>query len=468
MHDYLAANGIWAEGYIREEFDWIRSALPFTSRDDYLNIERQGRAFPMQRKHRLALLDGLKAWERKMSAVGVTDYLGLATALSRHESKLCGRYRCTIIDESQDLGTTELALLRDITKEGENDILVCGDAAQRVSTKFQSLKSAGVRVPSVHSNRIMKNYRNSREILIAAYNTLFNNLSEEVMGSEDFELLDPEYSNFSGATPLLLGAGSLEVEISAAVAFAQGELRRNSNWKSCIAICGYSLHEIKNYVKELNGRVLDGSTHLSDGDLFFSDLEQTKGFEFDLMIVVNASQSILPNPLCPKREQYRDLTQFYVAMTRAKSQLVVSYSGASSPLLDESGDDFLADTWESYLGELPPPVRKPQRLETFRGSTSSRKEILFMSGPEFLHTPNALGLSPLLIQKLRQRIPGNPAIINRSYTAWSNIGSAYLSLEEDVRSRQAFGPRGAKEFRDLCDSLNIKSMVDLVPRNHLF
>jgi hypothetical protein len=43
VHRNLTAQGIDAESYIREELDWIRSALPTPDRDKYFEIERSGR-----------------------------------------------------------------------------------------------------------------------------------------------------------------------------------------------------------------------------------------------------------------------------------------------------------------------------------------------------------------------------------------------------------------------------------------
>src|SRR5262249_38625744 len=132
LHRQLTANGINAESYIRDEFDWLRSVLPYDSRAKYLDAERAGRGMPLNRDRRENVLAGLVGWETKMRDIGVIDYLGLTTALSRHLSHIQPRFTSMIIDEVQDFGTTELAMLRKLTRHGRNDIFCCGDLAQHI------------------------------------------------------------------------------------------------------------------------------------------------------------------------------------------------------------------------------------------------------------------------------------------------------------------------------------------------
>lgn len=465
VHDYLIAQRINAESYVREEFDWVRSALGSGDRDKYLDIQRQGRSIPMQKGFREKLLEGLESWEVKMRAVGVTDYLGLAAALSKYTNTLGKKYRCVLVDESQDFGTTELSIIRQITKVGENDLFICGDAAQRVSTKFQSLKVADISIPSVHSKRLSKNYRNSREILTAANKVLVNNLTDEVVNSEDFEVLDPEYSSYSGALPVILEADYLEEELAFAVTHAKAEITDNPNWKACIVICGYSLFELKCFGAEHGYTVLDGEVSLSDDSLFISDLEQSKGFEFDIMIVINAGSSIIPDPALPTQEHFRELCQFYVALTRAKSELIVSYHGQPSKLLNNTEGVFLSDRWSSYLpNENIQKIAIPKKIDAIRGDAELGETLLFMDAKQFLYSPFALGLSTRLIGKMREVIPGIPLNQSGHLIKWRNLGSAFDSIENSPRARNAFGSERVKEFRSLCEELEFPRLIKELER----
>ncbi len=104
VHDSLISRGIYSEQYIRDEFDWIRSALPPSERDQYLSIERSGRSYPLDRNYRNLILKGMELWKKKMNDVGVVDHLGAANALFEHIDNIPKKYRCVLIDESQDIG----------------------------------------------------------------------------------------------------------------------------------------------------------------------------------------------------------------------------------------------------------------------------------------------------------------------------------------------------------------------------
>ena len=112
----MAPRSFCAALYIAEEFDWIWSALRRDKRSEYISVPRQGRGYRIAEAHRTAILDGLTGWERKMSAVGVVDYMGVVTALTKYMDKIAPRYRCILVDEAQDFGTVELSIVRKLVK----------------------------------------------------------------------------------------------------------------------------------------------------------------------------------------------------------------------------------------------------------------------------------------------------------------------------------------------------------------
>jgi hypothetical protein len=77
------------------------------------------------------------------------------------------------------------------------------------------------------------------------------------------------------------------------------------------------------------------------------------------------------------------------------------------------------------------------------------KHPLEMSGPEFLYSRYALGLSSLLIDKLRNLVPGHSVIRAGVPVAWATLSQAKVDTDKNARSRQAFGPEGVLQFREL-------------------
>ena len=306
IHQSLCAQSINSETYLREEFDWIRTALAPNARIDYVNpkkTQRLGRTHPIQEEWRRSILKGLEGWEQKMEAVGVIDYLGLTTALLRYMDKLSNRFTRVVIDEAQDFGTMELSILRQLAPVGANDIFLCGDIAQHILPKHRVLPEAGIDI-SGRRRRIQRNYRNTRQILEAAYHVLYQNLHDEMLDrpEKDLEILDPKYANRSSNEPLVLKASSLEEEIGYARTVVSSHLKQHPNANCCIALAGYSTCEVERFAKKLGLRALDGSGGFLHEKLVLSDLEQTKGYEFDLVVIINCCKDV-----CQRRSKIRPL-----------------------------------------------------------------------------------------------------------------------------------------------------------------
>lgn len=442
MHRLLTAQSIDAEKYIAEEFDWIRSALNRGKRSEYTSILRQGRGYRIAESHRMPILDGLAGWERKMSAVGVVDYMGVVTALTKHIDNIVPRYRCILVDEAQDFGTVELSIVRKLVKPDENDLFLCGDAAQHILPKHQSFEAAGIEVTG-RSSRIRRNYRNSREILKLAHSILTQNLSEFHFETGELEISDPELSYRSSSEPFLLQAPSLDIEISAAINLLDENdeiaRRKGANHSGCIAIVGYSGFEIQEYGKELSIPVLDGASKFLRGTRFLSDLEQTKGYEFDTMVIVNCAKVNLPPSGAPAQEVFRNASEFYVAMTRAKSQLVISFSGEMCDWLATLG--MAASQWSDIVDiDQIRKVGLPGFLQEFPDMDAF--DVRELTGTEFIFTPYARGLEVDLQEWLEEKVDGRG--LTRAGTQrrvkWKNIGELVEDFESRGNSGFELGP----------------------------
>jgi hypothetical protein len=447
IHMSLLSRGIYPKEYIRQEFDWVRTAFNKERRNEYFKIERDGRAIPFVEDQRDLILKGLTGWEDKMALVGVTDYVGLALALHRHIDKIIPLYRCILIDEVQDFGTIELDIIRKLVPEDENDIFLSGDIVQKVSTKHTKLKSARIDV-SNRSVVIRRNYRNSKEILSAAYDVLNNNINVEVFKNEDFEILDPEYAYLSMPKPLALKANSISEEFTYCYKYLSDKyVVAGSNQKACIVLCGYTFVDIKSIGAKLNIPVLDGSSSLESGAIFLSDLEQTKGFEFDTMCILHCNQDVIPDPSLPREEWYRELSKFYVAMTRAKLELIISYSYTLSNFIQNSREYFSFYDWKEHIDdtdlkiiELPKPKR-----------ALPKNRVLKMTGNDFIYTREAIGCSVQLQEKLVKSIRGvNRAEYGNKQYEWENIKKLIETPKPDMHSViRIFGKEGYNELLDI-------------------
>ena len=454
LHRALSALEIDSETYLKEEFDWIRSAVSTDERQSYLEIERSGRVYGIDKSRRAPIIDGLAFWEEKMREIGVIDYLGLSTALDRHKNEIAPRFRCLLVDEAQDFGTTELRLLRKLVSKDENDIFLCGDLAQHILPKHQNFSAAGVEVTG-RAYSIRRNYRNSREILRAAYEVLYQNLEEAMMQGGDMEILDPEYAHRSSAAPIVLKARSLAEEIACArsliadTAEMYEEREAERPHRGCIVIAGYSLFEISIFGDRVDIPVLDGSRDVTDDILFLSDLEQTKGYEFDTVVILNCNDQILPPLGAPPDESFRFGCQLYVAMTRARDQLILSHSSSPSKWLEIPSGVLTFDEWDSFVDISEINLSgEPGHLPEIPDSENDSKAIMELTGQGFNYTLYARGLSSEIQNKLEELVPGRSLRRGKFRVAWKDIGQLYDDMRyarQEGRTGHIFGPSADKE-----------------------
>lgn len=433
----LLARAVLPQEYLRQELDYVRSAFAQRDRDDYLRMEREGRVIALERRYRELVLGGLVGWERKMSAVGAVDDLGIATALCAHLDSLAPEFDHVLVDEVQDLGTLELRIIRRLTRQGPNDLFLCGDAAQTVHTKYLSMKDAEIDLPGARSIKLNQNYRNSRQILTAAYEVLTRSFNTIPRGTTEVEILQPEFANFTSSKPLLLSATSVSEELSLALTYARDNIALAPNHKVCIALCGYSQAAVERLAAGLGLPALCGSTDLSGQSLFLSDLEQTKGFEFDLMIVLNCAERVIPHPHLPEHESFRELFKLYVALTRAKTELVVSFCGKASRFLEAAKEFFNEASWREHVEQgadltavvwPTPSMRQTGIIKNWRGC-----------GREFLRMREAVGLSQVVQDEILQHVTGNVKTearagsgSRRKQTEWREFSVFYQDMESPL------------------------------------
>ena len=429
----LSVRGVYASDYLRQELDYVRSRCRPGYRQEYLQMERNGRVIGLEERYRLAVLDGLDGWENKMKAVGVVDGMGIVTALSRHLKRLEPIYRSVLVDEVQDLGTLELSILRKLTKEGPNDLFLCGDAAQRIYTKHTDLTHAGINTTG-RSSSLKQNYRNSRQILTAAHAVLTHSLEGIPRGASHVEVLPPEYASFASPKPLLIEAASIEEEIAYGLGYLQSLAgSTGTTQRYCLAICGYTPTAVESLGSQLGIKALSAQTSLREAQIFISDLEQTKGFEFDAVVVANCTSRVMPHPQLPEEESFRDLSRLYVAMTRAKTQLIVSYSVGLSRFVEAARDCFTEATYEEHaepaeLGALQMPSPAiPQRHDP---------EMWSLNGRQFLKTLDATGLPRVVQDVIATKVSGITKLqgAKSRQIEWKDFHSFYSAMQ-DPRKR---------------------------------
>lgn len=360
-HLFTYQTSIDPDQYLREEFSLIRSAMATQSREtEYLEMEREGRAIAFPAKIRKLTLELLLVWEEVMLSGGVLDELSLTAALLPSRTKLRElpahlRFRSLLIDEFQDFSTLDLALLRQIPTASENGFFVAGDPVQRVLVKSLRMGAVGLDIISAERERITKNYRNSRQILLAA-SKLANKFGELARKqNEEIELLDPELAVRETAPPFAVEVEQgRELERAWQLACECLSAKTAVPWSINIATASPSVISVEAILAskpanlDVKAARISGDYTRSKDTLTVGTVSDVKGFEFTVIIILGCGREQLPVPGRCKDEAWRDALRLYVAMTRGRDQVHLIYSGEPSELLDVMKADL---KWEHLVAE---------------------------------------------------------------------------------------------------------------------
>jgi hypothetical protein len=267
--------------------------------------------------------------------------------------------------------------------------------------------------------------------------------------SDDLEILDPKFANFSGPVPLALAAPNLEAEIAYARAYAKTRLDGGQVKTVCLAFAGFSTRDVEAFAKRIGCPALNGVYDPRYDSIVLSDLEQTKGYEFDTLIIVNCCNGVLPSKMALPEEQFRDACKMYVAMTRARSELILSFSGAASPWLDAVKTTISTDDWSlvenvsEHLFVGIPEVLPEIDLNQQAG------DLKALTGLQYIYTTNAMGLPVEAQEKLIELVDGKGARIaqTQTRTRWPSIETLAEDLFASKRYDQHIGPRVAEDLR---------------------
>lgn len=351
---------VHAPSYLLDELIWIRSGFGLDQRNEYLSCERRGRgivfrtfdpdtakepkdrdveAMPFDVRRRMLQL--LEEYEDYMAAGGLLDKDGvslLAFSLRdriRDFPAVCAR--CVLVDEVQDFSTVELAVVAELPTDPNDGLFLCGDPVQKVFPKQHNLKDAGVDIVG-RGALLRRNYRNSRQILEGAFRIVEKFWEDAAIASAD--IIRPEYAFRDSSKPILYDCRSREEEIDLLLRHLSYYDEAQLDAVCVCSPCPTTLSMFTDRCRERGIRTstLTGESQFDEVGVKVSLLEHVKGYEFAVVFLLDLSDSLLPSKGMPWEERWRDAFQIYVAMTRARDELVMMYVNNRSILIGPLGD----------------------------------------------------------------------------------------------------------------------------------
>ncbi|OLO83357.1 3'-5' exonuclease [Actinomyces naeslundii] len=342
--------GLRSADFLESEYELIVLPQRVTTLKQYLRIRRPGRGVALDRSKRAAVWKAMERYRDRSADLGVTSFdeqLALAAAWLDHEAALGTPrpFRHVLVDEAQDLTPAHLQLLRALVEPGPDDLFLAEDSHQRIYGKKITLSHYGIQVRG-RSRRLTRNYRTTRQNLDVAFGILDPGTYEDLEGqAEEHRYVSPR----SGPEPLLLHATDRADELSKAAELLTVWLEQDRDsedsapetiavlvrdrYQRDAVVNGLAQHgiEVRAVDREAAGR----------GMPVVMTMHRAKGLEFRKVLLFDVSRNAIPRSL--RDQQYseadrddallRERSLLYVAATRARDQLAISWSGEASPLI---------------------------------------------------------------------------------------------------------------------------------------
>ena len=339
------APALASPSFLESEYVTVVLANKVTTLEEYAKVPRPGRGVRLSRPQRIAVWKLVEAFRRRSQMDGTISFpevLVVAAEVLRLRTEEGEGHLAdhVIVDEAQDLHAAHWLLLRALVAEGTDDLFIAEDSHQRIYGQPIVLSRFGVKIVG-RSRRLTLNYRTTAQNLRLAVSILsgadYKDLEQETEDASKYR------SSRTGPRPELVGCTSQTDEMHLAAERIKGWLKEGIA-PSTIAVLTRSQDDRDRFVRGLGERGVDARAldkSVSTGHPQVLTMHRAKGLEFSRVILAGVDEKHLPSPAAlksvPDEEQneayLRERSLLYVAASRARDELVVTWSGNRSELL---------------------------------------------------------------------------------------------------------------------------------------
>ncbi|MER5646024.1 UvrD-helicase domain-containing protein [Streptosporangium sp. NPDC002524] len=340
----------FSETFLREEWRQVALAQEIIASAEYLSARRVGRGRRLGSLQRAQIWRAIAEFEQELNERNLRTFETVCVAATRLLAERDGKpYDHVIVDEAQDLHPVRWRVLRAAVAEGSDDLFIAGDTHQRIYDNRVSLGSVGIHL-SGRSTRLKINYRTTEEILA---------WSCAMLAGEKIDDLDGQQVNLTGcrsevhgAKPELFGASTKSTELAHVVETVQSWLDAGVQPEE-IGVATRSGLLAQDAAAALT-RADIAVSHLTrdkdgaEGHVRVTTMHRMKGLEFRCVAVIGVGANQVPaaSSITPLEEDatthWNDLQRerclLFVACTRARERLQVSWHGEPSPFLNLASD----------------------------------------------------------------------------------------------------------------------------------
>ncbi|MET7678960.1 UvrD-helicase domain-containing protein [Streptomyces sp. NPDC005423] len=332
----------------------------FTARLDKLGVETWGQAAERAARFEIERAAKIRARREYKEEIGGKDLI--------HRDNSSGmrylgyRYRHIVVDEAQDLRPAHWKMLRAMADPDQpNDMFVAGDTHQRIYDHQVALGALGINIRG-RASRLTLSYRTTKEILAEALRVVE---PKGKNGKVTYDDLDDGTDTLAGYRSVLHGPKPTFSRYDTWDDELAGLATTLSTWREelstddkgasldpsgRIAVCVADRDMVSQTMYYLATKAGITCAELTkdgpkgDGEVHVGTMHRFKGLEYQRLAIVGASDGIIPrtsvieryrteDPPRYEREQRKARSLLFVATTRARDALNISWHDKPSPYL---------------------------------------------------------------------------------------------------------------------------------------
>lgn len=333
-----------SEAFLVAEYNSVILPNRVTTKEAYLKVRRPGRGVALDRSKRGAVWDVVAACRAQARVLGTLDFQETTAVAAAHLDRVAedGRlFDHVLVDEGQDLSAVHWQLLRALVGEHPDDLFIAEDSHQRIYGRRVVLGQYGIKVVG-RSRRLTLNYRTTAQNLRYALRILqgadFVDLEEGTETSGDYR------SARSGPAPSEIGCTSMTAELEAAARTVREWIDRTPAQETIAVLVRdrRTRDRVTAGFAELGIQVRSVEREeIKPGQPVVMTMHRAKGTEFSKVLLFGISADSIPGAM--KDQKYsddawqdallRERSLLYVAATRARDELAVTFRGSASRLI---------------------------------------------------------------------------------------------------------------------------------------
>ncbi|GAA0965351.1 UvrD-helicase domain-containing protein [Actinocorallia libanotica] len=375
----------WDAEFLFDEWEQIVLGQSLATRQDYFKARRAGMGRALNRPERAAVWKLLDQFALRLNGLGRETWAQAAERAARYEMerarkiqiraehkpddstpnhlddasgtrRLRHRYQHIVVDEAQDLSPAHWKMLRAMAAPGPDDLFIAGDTHQRIYDRQVTLSTVGINIRG-RSSKLTLSYRTTQEILDQAAKIVrgaaYDDLDDGTDTLDGYQSLlrgpAPEYVACTDwtdeITQLAQTLGQWRAEITRPA--VDGTVRDPSGHLAVCVADGEMADRVAADLETKHGittTTLTKDGPQGDGEVHIGTMHRFKGLEYQRLAIIGASDGIIPrtafidkyattDPNRYERELKKSRNQLFVATTRVRDALRISWHGRPSPFL---------------------------------------------------------------------------------------------------------------------------------------